>query len=176
MLLEAIIIEEGDHRFLAEDRAPILEEATKLCWLTCVCCELNGEELYRSKGISLFSNLVSRILSSIPRGSSNAIAGCRIMTYAIRTLAGLASFGDAQVDMATKPLMIHDVMQCLSFESSPSIVEASTHCISQMSKASQLQAIMMDMRRSEKKPAGRAPWKREASSDLRAVASREGQR
>ena len=145
LLLEAITIGEGDHRFLSEDRSPVLEIATKLCWLTCVCCTLNGEELYRSDGLVILSNLLSRLLSILPKEASTNFVGSRIMTYCIRTLAGLGAFESVRAAFHAKPILVHDVMKAIQFENSPSITEACVHCISQMAGSEDLQNLMLKL-------------------------------
>lgn len=145
LLLEAMTINDQNMHFLSAEKAPILEAATKLCWLTCVCCTLNGEELHRSGGIDLLSTLISRLLSALPKEASTTLIGCRILTYALRTLAGLAAFEAPRDDFVKRPLLLHDIMKCIYFENSPSIIEASVHCISQMSKSAELQTMMLQM-------------------------------
>ena len=145
LLLEAITIGEGDHRFLSEERAPTLEIATKLCWLTCVCCQLNGEELYRSDGLVILSNLLSRLSGILPKEASTNFTGSRIMTYCIRTLAGLGAFDNVRSAIHSTPVLVHDVMKAIRYENAPSIVEASIHCISQMSGSKELQDLMLKL-------------------------------
>ena len=145
LLLEAITIEDGDHRFLADDRSPVLEIATKLCWLTCVCCTLNGEELFRSDGLAILSNLLSRLSSILPRDAATSFTGSRIMTYCVRTLAGLGAFEAAREAFFAKPALVHDVMKAIKYDNAPSIVEASVHCISQMAASADLQDLMLKL-------------------------------
>jgi len=145
LLLEGIEIKEDDQHFLSNDRAPMLEAGTKLCWLTCVCCELNGEELYRSKGIELLANIVERLLSVLPKEGSTALVGCRIMTYLIRTLAGLAAFQDPRAEVYLRPLLVHDILKSTYFENAPSIIEASIHCMTKLSASSDLQNMLLKM-------------------------------
>jgi DnaJ family protein C protein 13 len=145
LLLEAITISEGDHRFLSEERAPILETATKLCWLTCVCCTLNGEELYRSDGLSILSILLSRLSSILPKDAAMEFTGSKIMTYCIRTLAGLGAFEKVRAVIHSTPILVQDVMKAIQFQNSPSIVEASVHCISQMAGSADLQDLMLKL-------------------------------
>uniref|UniRef100_A0A7S2T2D5 J domain-containing protein n=1 Tax=Chloropicon primus TaxID=1764295 RepID=A0A7S2T2D5_9CHLO len=143
LVLEAITIDDSDHRFLADERAPTLEIATKLCWLTCVCCTLNGEELFRSDGLEILANLLARISPMLPKEASTDFTGSRIMTYCIRTLAGLGAFKNARAAFHTKPILVFDVMKAIKYENCPSIAEASIHCISQMAGSEELQDLML---------------------------------
>jgi hypothetical protein len=49
--------------FLSPEVAPRLQAAVELCWLTCACSRLNGEELTRSGGVALLGELLMRCVA-----------------------------------------------------------------------------------------------------------------
>lgn len=42
---------------------PLLQAATELCWLTCACSRLNGDELARAGGLRLLARLLMRCMA-----------------------------------------------------------------------------------------------------------------
>lgn len=52
-------------------RPPItVQAATELCWLTCACSRLNGDELARAGGLRLLARLLMRCIAGAARASA----------------------------------------------------------------------------------------------------------
>lgn len=55
-------------------RPPItVQAATELCWLTCACSRLNGDELARAGGLRLLARLLMRCIAGAARASASGV-------------------------------------------------------------------------------------------------------
>lgn len=89
----------------------VLQTAVELCWLTCVCSPLNGEELTRSAGVQILGNLLMRCLSIIPMDVAPTEPAAIILTHALRTFVGLSMFANARIEIANSPLLAADIIK-----------------------------------------------------------------
>lgn len=147
MLLEAVTISDdtkGAH-FLNAEQAPRLQTAVELCWLTCVCSHLNGEELTRSDGVDILGRLLLRCLSIIPLDIAPNEAAAVITTNCLRTFVGLSIFVSARQEMLDRPTLISDIVRSCFFERLPSAVDAALMCIAQLCLSSDLQSLLIEL-------------------------------
>lgn len=79
-----------------------MQAAVELCWLTCVSSELNGEEVTRSGGVDILGSLLARCCAIMPRDVPAHQPAAVITTHALRTLAGMAAFSNAQSELANR--------------------------------------------------------------------------
>lgn len=80
----------------------VVQAAVELCWLTCVSSELNGEELTRSGGVDILGSLLARCCTVMPKDVPAHQPAAVITTHALRTLAAMASFSNAQNELADR--------------------------------------------------------------------------
>lgn len=83
----------------------------ELCWLTCVCSHLNGEELTRSNGVSILGHLLMRCLSVITLDAAPTEPAANIACNALRTFVGLSIFVSARQEILEMPLLITDIVR-----------------------------------------------------------------
>eukprot|EP00210_Caulerpa_lentillifera_P007523 g7188.t1 len=148
MLLEAINLPEestGSKHFLSANKAPQFQAAVELCWLTCVCSHLNGEELTRSDGVDILGRLLIRCLSIIPLDISQTEAAAIITTNCLRTFVGLSIFISARQEILDRPVLITDIVRSCFFERVPSAVDAALMCISEMCLSPDLQSSLLEI-------------------------------
>ncbi|CAD7701733.1 unnamed protein product, partial [Ostreobium quekettii] len=147
MLLDAVTLPEdgsGEH-FLSDERAPQLQTAVALCWLTCVCSPLNGEELTRSAGVDILGRLLMRCISVVPMDVAATEPAIIIATNALRTFAGLSMFANARRELKDRALLVTDIVRCCAFERVPAAVDAALLCLSHMALSPELQLLMLDV-------------------------------
>lgn len=79
-----------------------MQAAVELCWLTCASSELNGEELTRSGGVDILGSLLARCCAIMPKDVAPNQPAAIITTHALRTLAGMAAFSNAQGELVSR--------------------------------------------------------------------------
>lgn len=79
-----------------------VQAAVELCWLTCASSELNGEELTRAGGVDILGSLLARCCAIMPKDVAPNQPAAVITTHALRTLAGMAAFSNAQGELASR--------------------------------------------------------------------------
>ncbi|KAJ7528593.1 hypothetical protein O6H91_15G009400 [Diphasiastrum complanatum] len=139
MLHQAITVDGDDNNFLSSERAPLLEAASELAWLTCVSSPLNGEELVRDGGVPLLATLLSRCMYVVQRSSPSNDPAVVIVTNVMRTFAGLSMFADARQEMLLCSGFVEDVVHCTELELATLAVDAALQTISQLSVSPELQ-------------------------------------
>ncbi|GMH45130.1 hypothetical protein BSKO_13087 [Bryopsis sp. KO-2023] len=147
LLLDAVTVPEdleGSH-FLSKEKAPQLQTAVELCWLTCVCSPLNGEELTRSAGVDILGKLLMRCISVVPMDIAPTEAAAIITTNALRTFVGLSTFASARKEIADRPVLVTDIVRSCTFERVPDAVDAALMCISQSCQSPDLQTLLLDV-------------------------------
>ena len=148
MLLEAVNIPEDaseGSRFLTPEQSPRLQSAVELCWLTCVCSHLNGEELTRSDGVDILGRLLLRCLSIIPLDVAPTEPAAVITTNCLRTFVGLSIFVSARQEMLERPILVADIVRSCFFERVPSAVDGALMCLAQMCLSPDLQSLLIDI-------------------------------
>ncbi|KAL2651546.1 hypothetical protein R1flu_019674 [Riccia fluitans] len=143
MLLNAITVDKDDSNFLSPERAPLLEAASELAWLTCVSSVLNGEELVRDGGVSLLSTLLSRCMYVVNRNTSPTDPAAVIVTNVMRTFATLSTFESARLDMFECAGFVEDVVHCCELELATLAVDAALQTIGQLAASSELQNALL---------------------------------
>jgi DnaJ family protein C protein 13 len=115
LLLQAIALPEdggqgpaGQH-FLSAEAAPQLQAATELCWLTCACSRLNGDELARAGGLRLLARLLMRCIAVMPRDVHAVDPAAVIATHALRALAVMAAFESTRGELAHSSQLVSDI-------------------------------------------------------------------
>eukprot|EP00850_Spirogloea_muscicola_P020512 SM000218S06608 [mRNA] locus=s218:193476:202559:- [translate_table: standard] len=140
MLLDAVRVDPEDADFLSAERAPLLEAATELVWLTCVSSPLNGEELARDGGVLLLSSLLSRCLGIVRPSTAPSEPAMVVVTNIMRTMAGVSVFEGARDEMAAcSTSLAVDTVKCLELELATDAVEAALTSMAQMAANAELQ-------------------------------------
>ncbi|KAK9915634.1 hypothetical protein WJX75_001835 [Coccomyxa subellipsoidea] len=149
MLLGAVTLPEDDtedtgpKHFLAPEKAPLLQAAVELCWLTCVSSELNGGELTRSGGVDSLGRLMQRCLDVLPRDAPPTMPAVLIAMHCMRTFAGMASFSDAREQLQDRQGLVGDIVQSCGLERATGAVDAALQCVIQMAASPALQELML---------------------------------
>ncbi|KAG6548512.1 hypothetical protein Mapa_010000 [Marchantia paleacea] len=143
MLLNAITVDKDDSNFLSPERAPLLEAASELAWLTCVSSVLNGEELVRDGGVSLLATLLSRCMYVVNRNTSPTDPAAVIVTNVMRTFATLSTFDSARMDMFECSGFVEDVVHCCELELATLAVDAALQTVGQLAASSNLQHALL---------------------------------
>eukprot|EP00850_Spirogloea_muscicola_P013506 SM000092S24474 [mRNA] locus=s92:75259:82133:- [translate_table: standard] len=140
MLLNAVRVDPEDAEFLSAERAPLLEAATELVWLTCVSSPLNGEELARDGGVPLLASLLSRCLGIVRPSTAPSEPAMVVVTNIMRTMAGVSVFEGARDEMAAcSTSLAVDTVKCLELELATNAVEAALTSMAQMAASAELQ-------------------------------------
>ncbi|BBM97673.1 DnaJ homolog subfamily C member 13 [Marchantia polymorpha subsp. ruderalis] len=143
MLLNAITVDKDDSNFLSPERAPLLEAASELAWLTCVSSVLNGEELVRDGGVSLLATLLSRCMCVVNRNTSPTDPAAVIVTNVMRTFATLSTFDSARKDMFECSGFVEDVVHCCELELATLAVDAALQTVGQLAASTDLQLALL---------------------------------
>jgi DnaJ family protein C protein 13 len=143
MLLNVITIDRDDNTFLTPERAPLLEAATELIWLTCCSSALNGEELVRDGGISLLATLLSRCMNVVQRTTASTDSAAVIVSNIMRTFAGLSTFESARQEMLHYSGFVVDVVHCCELELATTAVEAALQTVAHLAASSKLQDALL---------------------------------
>ncbi|KAK9809260.1 hypothetical protein WJX72_012293 [[Myrmecia] bisecta] len=149
MLLQAVSLPDDDAHgdapghFLGSEKAPQLQAAVELCWLTCVSSELNGEELTRAGGADVLGRLLMRCCAVMPRDVLPTQPAAIISTHALRTFAGMAAFENARAELLSRQALVADIIKCCSLERSASAADAALQCIIQMAASPALQRLLL---------------------------------
>ncbi|GAB4814092.1 hypothetical protein N2152v2_001138 [Parachlorella kessleri] len=145
LLLQAITLPANGGAEGAQQQAHFLspEAAVQLCWLTCACSALNGEELTRSGGVGLLGDLLSRCVAVIPRDVAPTQPAAVIATQSLRALAVMAAFASARADLAARPQLVADIVWCCGLERAAAAVDGALLAIIQMSQTPELQGLLL---------------------------------
>ncbi|KAG0618514.1 hypothetical protein M758_4G070400 [Ceratodon purpureus] len=143
MLLNVITIDREDNTFLSPERAPLLEAATELVWLTCCSSALNGEELVRDGGISLLATLLARCMSVVQKTTPSTDPAAVIVSNIMRTFAGLSTFESARQEMLHYAGFTVDVVHCCELELATTAVEAALQTVAHLAASSKLQDALL---------------------------------
>ncbi|KAK9822709.1 hypothetical protein WJX81_005943 [Elliptochloris bilobata] len=148
LLLAAVTLPPGGGtsavHFLAPERAPQLQAAVELCWLTCVASELNGEELTRSGGVAALGRLLQRCLAVLPADAPPTAPAAGIAANCLRAFAGMAAFANARAELAARPALVGDIVRACGLERATAAVEAALQAITQMAALPALQELLLE--------------------------------
>lgn len=109
----------------------------------CVSSVLNGEELVRDGGVSLFATLLSRCMYVVNKNTPPTDPAAIIVTNVMRTLATLSTFESARLDMFRCPGFVEDVVHCCELELATLAVDAALQTVGQLSASQELQHALL---------------------------------
>ncbi|XP_024523013.1 dnaJ homolog subfamily C GRV2 isoform X1 [Selaginella moellendorffii] len=144
MLLQAITVDSEDNNFLSSERAPLLEAATELAWLTCLSSALNGEELVRDGGVPLLATLLSRCMYVVQPNTAPNDPAAVIVTNVMRSFAVISTFGSALQEIVMCPGFVEDAVHCAELELATSAVDAALQTIGLLAAAQDLQNKLLN--------------------------------
>merc|ERR1719238_289042 len=95
------------------ERGQLLEAATRLVYLTCLCSPRNAEELLRENGVRILCKLLFLVKAGVNPASKPKETGVLIVENIMHTLSGLATLSAGREGMFASPTFAADLVSTL---------------------------------------------------------------